>query len=432
MARATPDPLRCSAGPILFPVFEPPPDNLEDDIEEDEEVTFNVEDDIPVVFPNANEILPVLQTLDPRQDSALKVISFGLRHTSLGRRDRDIAAQDLVGLRSMLWQLWEDQAQQFEDLVAFMAHPQPLAELDEERALVLLVQIPFEGGPRGKRATLLMRCNDAGKAEGAPFTKYVDRNTDAEALKRLFPGQHLCTPHGFRPCLLTYAGIRLDANAGVVSRHGALCRFQIGDIPLRFARASSWHSNFENMAQLIRDEHVGGGQASFRLWLHRFDRAAEAIEFTYEDIVDPEEVKRRVEANHGQAAFKLHLLETAELYVFHDRFCGDYHCLLERLNTGEVVVMMITQTEDENHGVHPIGYSVVSGHSLHDIYSLHCQLCLTHRISSEGEYFYSNENRMLRSLEGSVSGDVIMHTVRPIHLENESSEEDVEEDDPAL
>lgn len=50
MARATPDPLRCSAGPILFPVFEPPPDNLEDDIEEDEEVTFNVEDDIPVVF----------------------------------------------------------------------------------------------------------------------------------------------------------------------------------------------------------------------------------------------------------------------------------------------------------------------------------------------------------------------------------------------
>ena len=143
MARATPDPLRCSAGPILFPVFEPPPDNLEDDIEEDEEVTFNVEDDIPVVFPNANEILPVLQTLDPRQDSALKVISFGLRHTSLGRRDRDIAAQDLVGLRSMLWQLWEDQAQQFEDLVAFMVHPQPLAELDEERALVLLVQITF-------------------------------------------------------------------------------------------------------------------------------------------------------------------------------------------------------------------------------------------------------------------------------------------------
>ena len=235
-------------------------DPLLDDIGEDE--------DDPYVILHGFEVLEVstagaaISDLEP-----MKVITYGIRGRSLGRRDTWVTSADLPRLRHAIWELWEDSIPQFAACWAFAVRPQPLQELQVSKAWILIVEIaPGEETPPGYCAALLMT-----------FPKLVREDMAAAVLVPQHPYSQYCIPHGVRVCSLSVEGAIHSTHSDVHVRPGALSKLSLGDAPPSFAAVRHWHPDAEDLVMAASHDQRAGLE-SFQLVVHAAD--TEPREFT--------------------------------------------------------------------------------------------------------------------------------------------------------
>lgn len=180
------------------------PINSDAGVEDDQpEFELDVDDDAYVVLHGFGVLQASTATLSISPEEPLKVITYGIRGVSLGRRDTWVTVAELPHLKRVLWDLWQDAVPQHAACWAFAVRPQPLLELQVARAWILLVEIdPGEATPPGYCATLTLTCNEEREMFARPLPRLVREDTTTEALILQLSHSQVCLPDGLRPCRL--------------------------------------------------------------------------------------------------------------------------------------------------------------------------------------------------------------------------------------
>lgn len=121
---------------------------FDDDQEDDEDEKYDQGDgeespdllDIPVMSRAWTGIEETMRA-NMQDDGGYQLVTFGLGVEELGRRDLTVQSLDPHVLRSALYATWEDCVPQFATLEIHLVMPQPLVELQIEKAVILIVEI---------------------------------------------------------------------------------------------------------------------------------------------------------------------------------------------------------------------------------------------------------------------------------------------------
>lgn len=131
-----------------------------------------VPSDMPVSFNDWNVFVQYFCTF-PIPADGLPIITYGLRHIGLGRRDDRALSLDPDYLRQLLKSLWADFAQQGVALDIHLVWPQPGSLLNEPHALVLLVEIITDPPVFPDHPVLMITSDVFGNILGSPNANYV-------------------------------------------------------------------------------------------------------------------------------------------------------------------------------------------------------------------------------------------------------------------
>ena len=227
------------------------------------------EEDDPYVILHGFEVLET-STLGATisDDEPMKIITYGIRGQSLGRRDTWLTVPELPRLRHAVWELWQDAVPQFGACWAFAVRPQPLAELQASRAWILVVEIaPGEATPPGYCAVLMMTCSQITGLMGRAYPKLVREETSVDALVAQHTYSRYCIPTGLRVCHLAVEGASLTPHEAINVRPGALSKLTLGEATPSFEEVHVWHPHAEDLAIEALALHRAGLE-SFQLVLH--------------------------------------------------------------------------------------------------------------------------------------------------------------------
>lgn len=327
-----------------------------DDMGEDE--------DDPYVILHGFEVLEVstagaaISDLEP-----MKVITYGIRGRSLGRRDTWVTSAELPRLRHAIWELWEDSIPQFAACWAFAVRPQPLQELQVTKAWILIVEIaPGEDTPPGYCAALMMTCSGQYGLMGRAFPKLVREDVTADVLVPQHPYSQYCIPHGVRVCSLSVEGTVHSAHSDVHVRPGALSKLSLGDAPPSFAAVRHWHPDAEDLVMAASHDQRAGVE-SFQLVIHSADMESREFPVDISAFTAPHSLRRILPADVCRG--RLHWLPLEVLHPTLGVRPGRYHFVVGSTLPGPsrpVLVLLCFATgaymEQWQHEVRWIPYSM--------------------------------------------------------------------------
>ncbi len=341
-----------------------------------------------VTYHNWERIAHYLHHWQPNHEEPLRVITFGYRATYLRRQDGSVRRETPEALGALIWELWEPYVGQWESIMVYCVHPQPLAELQEQRALVVIVEITQDNPPPNAKLLLAIGCGRDGRLEQDPFVSLVPWRTDGRSLRTMFRGHRLCEPWGFRVCDLWLAGVQVRAEDGVVVRAGGLCKFVVGPGPLGFDEAKQWHNNFDRMAAHVKGD-MEQGCGTFRLHLHEVHKLTRQIAFTFEDISQPERLKSLIAHARGSEAYLLNYVDGGGLHETLNTGQGDYHCIVERPDMDyAITVMFLTEVRDEQRGQRVQGTQTLAWNRIPSLSDVHQRLCSLHGLVDTGRFAF--------------------------------------------
>lgn len=194
--------------------------------------------DIPVmsrVWPDVEETMRA----NCNDEGGYPLVTFGLDVEPLGRRDLEVRSMDPHVLRSALYEVWEDCVPQHATLEIHFVHPQPLAELQIEKATILIVEVFEDDTYDELRPVLSIACNEHNALIAEPKPSHFRTPTFVQYAMHLFPQSHLCRPQGCRECEIRIAGRHVDEGNAVPFTSGSLFKLSIGPLPADIDQAGN-------------------------------------------------------------------------------------------------------------------------------------------------------------------------------------------------
>ena len=252
------------------------------------------EDDAYVILHNFGVLLASTQGTIISDLEPLRVITYGVRGHSLGRRDTWVTTATLPHLRQAVWNLWEDAIPQFAACFAFAVTPQPLRELQVTKAWILVVEIdPGASTPAHHCPILSMTYSRATGLIGNPHPRLVPKNTNSQQLVPVHLYSQYCLPTGMRTCHLEIAGEVKSPYEDFVVRPGSLSKLLFGEPPPGVCRARQWFPDIEEVA-LDMVAQSGQGLTHFQFVLHAADIPTRTIDVDGTVATDPDALRRRL------------------------------------------------------------------------------------------------------------------------------------------
>lgn len=164
----------------------------------DEPDTEEVDDvDPPVSFQNWEQLIHGAAAVPSDQDGRIKLVTYGLRNVDLGRRDASATSLDPVHLRFLLWSTWQDCIPMHETMEVHFVLPQPLQEVGEPRAIILLIEI-FDSPLLNFRPILTHSVLEGEQIIEHVQGVYVRWPLTRKTLIKRFRFWSYCIPFGFR------------------------------------------------------------------------------------------------------------------------------------------------------------------------------------------------------------------------------------------
>ena len=374
--------------------------------DEDEE-----EDDIPVSFYNWEQFVQGIADTPIEDEGHVKLVTFGLRNFDIGRRDIIATSLHPNHLRAAIWEAWQDQAEQFEDLDVHYVVPQPWDEIGENGVIVLLIEICPDSTVNEFRPVLVHSVFEEGEVIEHLQGAYVPWPLTRKVLVQRFRFWSFCMPFGFRRGALSCAGDHVDFSGNdadlVVLARGSFCKLTIGRLPGPLEDATGWISGFEKMAINALDAHRHHDQR-YQLRLHAANRVDSLFNFGIEDVSDPTRLRASLSSSSGSVAdCRYKYINCPDVFMAHRNENVCFH-LLECPLDHAVHCLIVSQSREMGR-VFVIGSKAVSWISPPDLNELH-QMLVAHfgiQASSPGRFFYAGD--LVDSLDFVVNGEVIVH-----------------------
>ena len=258
-----------------------PPDLVEDDQADEEE------DDAYVIFNNFRVLLDSTQGTIISDLEPLRVITYGIRGHSLGRRDTWVTMATLPHVRQAIWHLWEDAIPQFAACFAFAVTPQPLRELQVTKAWIVLVEIdPGASTPQNHCPILSMTFSTATGLIGNPHPRLVAEQSNSQQLVPLHLHSQYCLPVGMRVCNLEVAGDMKTPHEDFVIRPGSLSKLLFGEPPPDICRARQWFPDVEEVALEMASQR-GTAVSHFQFVIHSVDATPRTFDVDATAVTNP-------------------------------------------------------------------------------------------------------------------------------------------------
>ena len=148
-------------------------------------------------------------------------------------------------LRSALYTLWEDCVPQFATIEVHLVMPQPLAELQLDKATVLLIEGFEDDEMQERKPVLSIVCDDGDALIDEPKPTFAVSPTYFKYARLMFRHSHVCRPHGGRNCQMWIAGRHVEEEAPIPFVSGSLVKLTIGLPDLAVIQAMTWMPQFE-------------------------------------------------------------------------------------------------------------------------------------------------------------------------------------------
>ena len=354
-------------------------------------------------------------------------ITFGLRNVPLGRRD--FASPDLSPsrLRELIWQLWQDEVPQFEDVVIHFVRPQPIQELGCPGTIVLLVEIVGDMTPQGMSPFLAMTCDSHDRLVDIPQAQYTPQVTDTIALQQLCPMAHLCVPNGFRQCQVSVAGATLGAGPVVVI-HGSLVKWTISARLQIFATAAAWFPDVERFAARVR-EAVRAGIQVHALELLIPHGVSRTVNFRLPDLFRPSRFRQLVASSCEFADPTIFPVVDDALDIANPVPGSHLHAIVIPEAHPGVAFAVVTQVLASD-GMLVASYTqVVYRDDYLDLSHLHQHLCGQFQLDSTLSWSFGCRHRDLHNLHAVALAETIIHT---IHSRRDDDTPDMQVDPDSL
>eukprot|EP00434_Breviolum_minutum_P043479 symbB.v1.2.038764.t1/scaffold6164.1/size20404/2 len=263
-------------------------DNHEDVVEHD-----TITSGISVSFSNWQAVVRCCSDFHLSAEG-LPIITFGLRHIGLGRRDDSAMSLDPPHLCQLIRSLWADSVQQGETLDVHLVWPQPRFLLSAPHALVLIIEVITDPPVFPDQPVLMLTSDSFGNILASPQATYVSWPViRSDLLLKEFHHREWCVPKGFRERQLFCSGQEVQINGAhddaVVVNKGSLCQFILGELPDHILQATAWFPNYERFAKTAMIEHIHG-KGEFVIRLHGVGRRSRLIVFPYRDILHPNDL----------------------------------------------------------------------------------------------------------------------------------------------
>ena len=371
------------------------------------------DNDLGVSFARWQDIVELVDLPPLFLAETIPFITFGLRNVPLGRRDFTSPDFSPSRLRELIWNLWQDEVRQFEDVVIHFVRPQPLQELGCPRAIVLIVEILTDDTRPGVSPFLAITCDSHDRLLDTPCAKYTPQVTDTTALIRHCSLSHLCAPRGFRQCQVLVTGV---AGTGpVVVAPGALVKWVISAKLQIFARAS-WFPDIERFAAHVRHQ-VREGFQQHGLQLLMPLGAPCTVNFRLADLFHPTEFRQRIVQTCGHDDPVIYLLVDEALNLASPVAGSHFHAMAIPDDLDGVAFVTVTQVLDSAGVVVSHHRQVVLRDDHADLPQLHRFLCRRFLIDSTLPWQFQCDRRDVTSLHSVAFASVIVHTVFPSRSE---------------
>ena len=372
--------------------------------------------DMPVSFNNWNDVVQCSSDFSFPADG-LPIITFGLRHIGLGRRDDTALSLDQRYLSHLLWSLWADFIQQDETVDIHMVWPQPGSLLNAPTALVLIVEIITDPPVFPDQPVLMLTSDSLGNILEAPRANYVNWPAVRGDVLKEFHHFEWCIPKGFRECQLLCGGQEVQVNGAhedaFVVNKGSLCHFILGELPAQILQATAWFPNYERFAKTAMFEHVHG-KGDFAIRLHGVGRRDRLISFPYRDILHPQDLWWQLVGNRMDCSIdvlQFLFLSTLNMPLNPDDPSGIYHVLeFDCEAFPEITCVFVTHRSAQNHFSHQgtNALRIRRGSSLQDIHNALCHQC---DCNPHDAFLFHVGATRVDNFQDAVEGTVFSHTV---------------------
>ena len=388
----------------------------------------SVDEDTPVSFHNWNDLITHVDVNAEIPPDGIRLITFGLRGVAQGRRDTHAQSMHPTHLRRLLWNLWQDVAERFEDLEVYYVLPQPWEELQAPDTIILLIEIFADRLSTNAPVLSLTWDETVQTLLVEPHAMLLpSRATRIELLQRL-PFGELCLPIGLRDCLLS-CGLRQvmnedDANLVPIGR-GYLCKLRIPGKSEAVLNAEKWFRNLERFAMTLLAE-LPDGKPHLNVCVHHLDGSSSAVSIECNSAHQPDAIVRALHGASGSPRAVYRFVDNMDVYVAHVR--KGYDCHVMEIDTSRddmITVLVVTiakQVDSISHTLGTQAHSWVKGHAPWPEI-LHLRLSADYEISADRpSTFYLGGQRMA-GLDTLDNGQVIVHHISssPVHEDNAAS-----------
>ena len=298
-----------------------------------------------------NHIDVYLQSEEVQVEETLMIVSFGIQDDDKGRNHGQLRDRTLFGLRQLLWELWQDEVEQFGVMQVFEATPQPLEELGLQQALVIVVTL--DGVRRQNGRLMQPTLNFIHSLEEAfprePSTKFIQTPISHDDLLMTQEEHEECEPFGMKPCTILHAGDRVLLNRQCHVRAGGVTKLLISPLPREFQRVQESVRGFEDFVRHVRQESRRHGQR-VTFVIHAANQETIHAESLDLSLLQPDVILNHVRLGPIISQGELHYLADSEIYKASGLPGWCYHFLhVANAQVGRIEVVAILRIVD-THG----------------------------------------------------------------------------------
>ena len=367
--------------------------------------------DIPVmsrVWPEVEETMRA----NCNDEGGYPLVTFGLGVVSLGRRDLEVRSLDPHVLRSALFELWEDCVPQHATLEIHFVHPQPLAELQIEKATILIVEVFEDDTYDELRPVLSMACNEHNAVVDKPKPSHFRTPTFVQYVMHLFPHSHLCRPHGCRECEIRIAGRHVDEGNAIPFTSGSLVKLSIGPLSAEIDQVHSWMPQYEVFLNHF-NQHAQDGATEASLVFHDLQSTV-TIPVAHSVVNYPPDLWAVVSQALQSQNFIIHYTSNGQVGLADTPNVNAYHFVVAIPN-GQTNVIVVTRTCDEEGCIRPLGVQLVSEDQIAHMQAVHEHLSQVYGLGQQSEFQSEFVDPIIDRSLGCQGAQVVLHTV---YLEN--------------
>lgn len=375
---------------------------VEPDVRNDDEFEW-------VMVNGESNINVALQSAAIHSEESLLVVSFGIKDEDKGRRDGQLRDRTLLGLRRLLWELWQDEVEQFGVMQVFEASPQPLEELGLQQALVLVITL--DGVQRRNEQLMQPTLNFVQYREEAqprdPYTMLVPTPISEDDFLSMLREHDECDPFGVRACTILHAGERVLWTRPCHIVAGGVTKLLISSVPHGYHHVKEKIQGFDNFVRHVRqDSRRHGRRVTFVI--HAVDQESVHVE-SFDLSLQPFAILSHPTLGRLVSQGTLHYLADSEVYTASGLPGWCYHFLHVASSMDDTTqVVTVLRFVNERGVITQPQWKVVRFPRECPINALHEHLRVSFALSQEVTFQVMHRYRVVRNSADVSSGDTVV------------------------